>query len=208
MGALNGIRLREWYKDRESEDVVDVADRLGVPISETALINTDETRRLFRSAQADLGISLGNRYIARSVYSIPRFGMINVHGEVLPWFRGAQSIIWPIYEDISHTGFTIHQINENIDRGNILYQDIRPIQFHATLRQTVEMNLAINRTEIPKALCRVCEDHEALVRDAKKQKVVGRSYTTPSARQFLRMLLNHRKMYRRQVIEATADQSA
>ena len=60
--------------------------------------------------EADLGLALGNGFIGPSIFTIPCFGMVNIHSEMLPEFRGAQSFIWPIYEGVGWMGFTIHQI--------------------------------------------------------------------------------------------------
>ncbi|MCP4746254.1 MAG: hypothetical protein GY874_08950 [Desulfobacteraceae bacterium] len=151
LGTINGIKLRKWYYYNEADDIYSVSRACNVPISETNAINSDMTRDLFRSIKADLGLSLGNGYILESLFSIPKFGMINIHGELLPKFQGAQSIIWPIYEKSENTGFTIHQVNKKIDGGNILYQEKFPIAYYDTLRKTVEKNLLTARSRIPKA---------------------------------------------------------
>jgi methionyl-tRNA formyltransferase len=195
-GALNGLRLRGWYAHKGVEDIADVAGRHGVPLVETETVNSRGTRDAFGEADADLGLSLGNGYIESSVFTLPRHGMVNVHNELLPEFQGAQSIIWPIHEGVEETGFTIHQIDEHIDTGEILYQERLPIRFDPTLRETVERNLEESRARVPEAMRLVCEDYEQLKARAIRQKR-GKSYTTPTIRQFLRMRKNHAQMYRR-----------
>jgi methionyl-tRNA formyltransferase len=196
LGALNGLRLRRWYADTATEDIVSLAQRHEVPLLETRFINSEPTRALFRSLGADLGLSLGNPYIAPSVFSIPQYGMVNVHGELLPEFQGAQGIIWPLYEGSTETGFTIHQIDARIDTGDILFQKRIPILLRPTLRETVEETLRLMRDQVPAALASVCENYENLRTQARPQGP-GRSYTTPSFRQFSRMLRNHRALYAR-----------
>jgi methionyl-tRNA formyltransferase len=144
-------------------------------------------------ADADLGLSLGNGYIGERVFSIPRHGMINLHSEVLPAFQGASAVIWPIYENVAETGFTIHQVNRKIDEGDILLQEKWPIVFHDSLRKTVEANLVPGRERSPAAIVKVCTDYATLKQNAVKQ-TGGKSYTTPSFWQFLRMVRNHSRM--------------
>ncbi len=194
LGALNGIRLREWYCDKEVEDLADVCRKHQVELVETEFVNSEQTRNLFREVGPDLGLSLGNAYIGKSVYSIPRFGMINIHNEVLPRFQGAQSIIWPLYEGVAETGFTIHQIDAHIDTGEILFQQRLPIRFYSTLRETVEENLKTSWSQIPAAFSYVCENYEELSRKSMNQEI-SHSYTTPTFWQFLRMLRKHKEMY-------------
>ena len=196
LGALNGIRIRDWYADKEVNDIASLCQSFNVPLSETPCTNSDETRKLFREAKADLGLSLGNAYIAKSVFSIPRHGMVNIHMELLPDFQGAQSIIWPIYEGIEETGFTIHQIDNKIDTGDILYQSRYAIQFYPTLKETVEKNLLLTKSKIPEAFSYVCEHYENL-KDQSEAQERGKSYTTPTIWQFFRMARNCRAMYRR-----------
>jgi methionyl-tRNA formyltransferase len=192
-GALNGMRMRAWYAE-DVPHVRGVCNQLGVRLYEVDAINTDATRNLLKSANPDVALSLGNSYIAPSVFSIPRYGTLNIHTEVLPAFKGAQSIIWPIYEGIAETGFTIHSIDKGIDTGRILYQKRQPITFYPTLRETVERNLKVLRAEIPEALSYVCENLPRLMETAVAQ-IGGKSYTTPSLRQYLRMIRKHREMY-------------
>ncbi len=195
LGAINGVRMRAWYHDHDAEALAPLCRRLGVPLTETEFLNCDRTRELFRAANADLGLSLGNGYIAPSVFSIPRFGMINIHTEILPDFQGAQSIIWPIHEGRRETGFTIHQVAKRIDAGDILYQERYPIEFQPTLQATVERMMAVARARVPLAFSHVCEHYEELRAKATPQHG-GSSFTTPTYWQFRRMLRNHDRMLR------------
>jgi len=194
LGALNGIRLRDWYTDKEAEDICMLCDSMSIPISETEVINCEATRELFKEASADLGLSLGNGYIAKSVFSIPKYGMLNMHGEILPRYQGAQSIIWPIFDGLKETGFTIHQVDSHIDTGQILFQEKYPIAFFPTLRETVEKNVMTARGRVPAAFSYVCEHYEHLKDKAETQRT-GKSYTTPTFWQFLRIVKNHNMMY-------------
>ena len=195
LGALNGIRIRNWYTDKNTDNIYSICKYFNITLSEIPFINCDITRKLFIESNADLGLSLGNGYIPKSVFSIPKYGMINIHTEILPEFKGAQSIIWPIYERKKETGFTIHQINDKIDAGNILLQKRYPIQLCPTFRGTVEKNLQSMRIDIPEAFSYVCENYKSLKTGAIPQ-MSGNSYTTPSICQFIRMVRNHHAMYK------------
>lgn len=193
LGALNGVRMRSWYRDDATEDLESLCGRLDVPFVQTPYINCDDTIRVFREASADLGLSLGNGYIAEKVFSIPKHGMINLHSEVLPTFQGASSVIWPIHENVTETGFTIHQVNRVIDDGDILWVEKWPIVFGQTLEQTVRRNLDIGRERAPQAMVMVCRQYDDLRSRAVKQQG-GQSFTTPTFWQFLRMLQNHARL--------------
>lgn len=207
LGALNGIRIRPWYRDNETEDIINLCKSLSIPCTEVPFINCETSKALFRNAQADLGLSLGNGYIPQSIFSIPKHGMINIHTELLPQFQGAQSIIWPIFEKTTSTGFTIHQIDKSIDTGDILFQKLLPIQFYPSLRKTVEKNLQGILQEIPMAFAHVCAHYAALKAKAIPQ-IKGKTYTTPTFWQFLRMLKNHRILYKNAKAFARDDELA
>lgn len=193
LGAVNGIRLRSWYADGGVDDIRSVCKALGVECHATPMLNGSVTRDIFRGLNADLGLSLGNGYIHKSLFTLPRHGMINIHTEILPDYQGALSVIWPIYEGKRETGFTIHQIDSGIDTGAILYQERYPIAFSRKLRDTVETNIETGRNRIPKAFKYVCENYGSL-RAAARAQADGKSYTTPSFGQFVRMLRNHHAM--------------
>lgn len=195
LGALNGIRIRSWFADSRTGDIGELAAAHGVPLIESEVINSEKTRRIFRELDVELGLSLGNGYIASSVFTIPKRGMINVHGEILPAFRGAQPIIWPIHEGVGTTGYTIHMIDESIDHGAILRQRVFPIQLYPTLRETVEKTLETTRARMPEDLRAVVENFD-VVGTGRGPQGPGRSYTTPTLRQFLRMRRRHREMLR------------
>ena len=197
LGALNGVRMRPWFDSGDVEDVEELCSKLGVEFSLTSRTNCEKTSRLLSDSEAELGLSLGNGYLARSVFSVPRFGMINVHGEILPRFPGAQSVIWAIHEGCPVTGFTIHQINSKIDRGTILHQESWPIRYQASLLGTVKANLALLNERLPHAVSFVCENYGSLRNGIHSDGSYGRSYTTPSFREFCKMQRMNKRNYRK-----------
>lgn len=194
LGALNGVRIRPWFRSGKTEHVEALCDRLAVPFHRTTALNSDTTLELLKAAAADLGVSVGNGYIAKRVFSVPRFGMINFHGERLPEYQNAQSVIWPIHNMEVTTGLTIHEIDEKIDTGRILYKEEYPIEFHPSLEATVSTTTLKTANRVGSALRHVCENFDELRARAILQ-VNGRSYTTPSMGSFLRMVRNNRKLY-------------
>src|ERR1044072_8871428 len=113
-GAINGIRMRKWFNDQSPyipvTSVQTVCEENKIPFFTVDAINSEPTRQIIEQMKADLGISLGNSYIGSKIFSIPRFGMINIHHEILPDYQNAQSIIWSVYNRDSSTGYTIHRV--------------------------------------------------------------------------------------------------
>lgn len=193
LGAINGVRLRKWYHDDEVP-LGKLCKELSVPYFAGIRQNSIELQEKIRTLDVDLGLSLGNGFISPKTFTIPKFGMLNVHSEVLPQYQNAQSIIWPIYCNDPFTGFTIHEIERKIDGGRILYQKKVPIRFENTLEMTVRSNRKIVEDMIPAALAEVCAHFEAYRAKAVRQEG-GTSFTTPSIWSFLRMVRNNRRFY-------------
>ncbi|MEY4964887.1 MAG: hypothetical protein RL274_470 [Pseudomonadota bacterium] len=194
-GALNGIRMRRWYSGAPTPDIASVCARYGVPCFEVPHINSDETAQLLTRLQPDLGLSLGNSYISSRIFNLPKSGMINLHGERLPEYQNAQSVIWPIYHNETRTGLSIHQIDKGIDTGAILHREDFDIAFAPHMKDTVRGTIAITQARTPSAVQFVCENYAALAAKAAAQ-APGRVFTTPSIFQFARMAWNNRRLYR------------
>ena len=63
----------------------------------------------------------------KEVLGFPRYGCINIHGSLLPKYRGAAPIQWSVINGDAETGVTIMQMNEGVDTGDILLQRAIPI---------------------------------------------------------------------------------
>ena len=69
---------------------------------------------------ADLQIVVAFRMLPEIVWSMPRLGTINLHGSLLPDYRGAAPINWAIINGEKQTGVTTFRLKHEIDTGNIL----------------------------------------------------------------------------------------
>lgn len=76
-----------------------------------------------RALQADLQVVVAFRMLPEIVWDMPPMGTINVHGSLLPDYRGAAPINWAVINGESQTGVTTFQLQHAIDTGNILLQE-------------------------------------------------------------------------------------
>ena len=76
-----------------------------------------------RELNADLQIIVAFRMLPEQVWSMPRLGSVNLHGSLLPQYRGAAPINWAIINGEKHTGVTTFKLKHAIDTGNILLQE-------------------------------------------------------------------------------------
>src|SRR6185295_8951650 len=73
-----------------------------------------------RSLQADVQAVVAFRMLPEVVWSMPPLGTINVHGSLLPQYRGAAPINWAIMNGEKETGVTTFRLKHEIDTGNLL----------------------------------------------------------------------------------------
>jgi methionyl-tRNA formyltransferase len=71
----------------------------------------------------DLQVVVAFRMLPEKIWSFPPMGTLNVHGSLLPQYRGAAPINWAIMNGENETGVTTFQLQHAIDTGDILLQD-------------------------------------------------------------------------------------
>lgn len=71
---------------------------------------------------ADLQIVIAFRMLPESVWAMPRLGTFNVHGSLLPQYRGAAPIQWAVMNGESETGLTTFLLDHQMDTGAIIEQ--------------------------------------------------------------------------------------
>ena len=73
-----------------------------------------------KQLNADLYIVIAFRMLPPEVFEIPRFGTFNIHGSLLPNYRGAAPIHWAVINGETKTGVTSFFINHKMDEGDII----------------------------------------------------------------------------------------
>ena len=101
--------------------VKEAALRLNLSVQQPERIRRPEVVEQLKQQAPDLMVVVGyGQIIPQNVIDIPRFGIINVHGSLLPKYRGAGPIQWALANGESVTGVTTMQINAGLDTGNML----------------------------------------------------------------------------------------
>jgi len=81
-----------------------------------------------KNLQADLQIVVAFRMLPEVVWNMPPLGTINLHGSLLPQYRGAAPINWAVINGEKETGVTTFKLQHEIDTGDILLQESFPIE--------------------------------------------------------------------------------
>lgn len=98
-----------------------------LPILQPEKLKSIEFIEALRLLKADVQIVVAFRMLPEIVWNMPPLGTINVHGSLLPNYRGAAPINWAVINGEKETGVTTFKLKHEIDTGNILLQDKMPI---------------------------------------------------------------------------------
>ena len=72
------------------------------------------------------------KILPKEILDLPKYGCINVHGSLLPKYRGSAPIQWSVINGDTETGVTIMQMAQGVDTGDMLYQKAIPINIDDT----------------------------------------------------------------------------
>lgn len=103
------------------------AKTAGLPILQPEKLRDPAFLEQLASYQADLQVVVAFRMLPEVVWSMPTIGTFNLHGSLLPQYRGAAPINWAIINGETETGVTTFFIEKEIDTGQMIFQDHEPI---------------------------------------------------------------------------------
>jgi len=108
--------------------VKDYAVAQGIPVLQPTNLKSPEFLEELKSYNANLQIVVAFRMLPVAVWDMPEIGTFNLHGSLLPQYRGAAPINWAIINGEKETGVTTFFLKHEIDTGNIIFQDREPIE--------------------------------------------------------------------------------
>lgn len=98
-----------------------------LPVLQPERLKDEAFLEKLRSYKADLQVVVAFRMLPEAVWSMPRLGTFNIHGSLLPEYRGAAPINWAVMNGDTETGLTSFLLKHEIDTGNIILQERTPI---------------------------------------------------------------------------------
>ena len=95
----------------------------GIPVLQPERAKSDEFFEELQGFKPDMiTVAAYGKILPKRVLDLPKYGCINVHTSLLPKYRGAAPIQWPILNGDSETGATIMFMDEGCDTGDIIAQ--------------------------------------------------------------------------------------
>ncbi|WP_430812857.1 MULTISPECIES: methionyl-tRNA formyltransferase [unclassified Carboxylicivirga] len=98
-----------------------------IPVLQPEKLKNETFLEELKSLNADLQIIVAFRMLPEVVWNMPRLGSFNLHGSLLPQYRGAAPINWAVINGDKKTGVTTFFLQHEIDTGNIIFQSEMPI---------------------------------------------------------------------------------
>jgi methionyl-tRNA formyltransferase len=117
------VRVRRGKKVAASSAMREIAYEHGVPVFDPEDVNATEARARLAEFQPDLLVVCDyGQILAAGTLACARLGGINLHGSLLPSYRGAAPINWALYHGETRTGVTVIHMTPRVDAGPCIAQ--------------------------------------------------------------------------------------
>jgi methionyl-tRNA formyltransferase len=118
-----------------------IALQQDLPVWQPSRIKKDrETLDRLKKSAADAFVVVAyGQILSKEILEMPKLGCINVHGSILPKYRGAAPIQWSIRNGDRETGITTMLMNEGMDTGDMLLKTYTPISLLDNVQQIAEI---------------------------------------------------------------------
>ncbi|MCB2230853.1 methionyl-tRNA formyltransferase [bacterium] len=99
------------------------AERLGVPVFTPNTLKSRALHEALAELHPDLFVVIAFRILPESLFSLPRLGSVNIHGSLLPKYRGAAPINWALINGETETGLSSFLLKRDVDTGDVIAQE-------------------------------------------------------------------------------------
>ncbi|WP_405345833.1 methionyl-tRNA formyltransferase [Ruminococcus sp.] len=111
----------------------------GLTVYQPKSLRNDEAMELIKEIAPNcIVVAAYGKILPKAMLELPKYGCINVHGSLLPKYRGSAPIQWSVINGEKETGVTIMQMAEGVDTGDMLYQKAIPIGIDDTAESMFE----------------------------------------------------------------------
>lgn len=108
--------------------VKETAEALGIPVFQPRTLRDGQALALLKTLEFDLIVVVAyGKILPQEILDLPRLGCLNIHGSLLPRYRGASPIQWSIVCGETETGVTAMYMDAGMDTGDIIEMVTEPI---------------------------------------------------------------------------------
>ena len=131
-------RLKIGYSRGQYHSIPSAAAAHGVPCERVPKVNDEAFLQRLRDMKTDLVVSVSCPQVFRKpLITLPPLGCLNMHGALLPKYRGIAPSFWMMVNGESRAGVTIFFVNEDIDAGDVVEVEEFDIDPHETLHEFI-----------------------------------------------------------------------
>lgn len=122
----------------EAVSIENIVKKHNIPVLPFESVNTEDFKRYIKDHDVDLVVSIAaSEIFKKEILDLPKFGCINFHNAPLPDYRGMLPNFWQMYNDEDCSVLTVHTMTEDLDRGEIIYQQETRIQPEYSLEDLI-----------------------------------------------------------------------
>ena len=114
----------------------------GLPVLQPTDLKSLEFEVELRKYDADLYVVVAYSILPKNILAVTKFGAVNVHGSLLPKYRGAAPVQRAIADGLQETGVTVFRLDEKMDHGPILAQRTVAIDHQDTTASLLDKMVA------------------------------------------------------------------
>lgn len=115
------------------------AEKRGIPVYQPGTLRSDEAFEQLKALEPELIVVVAyGKLLPKAVLELPRYGCINVHGSLLPKYRGAAPIQWTVLNGDPVGGVTTMFMAEGLDTGDMLLKAETPVGKNETSSELYE----------------------------------------------------------------------
>lgn len=130
-------------KQRQTQAIQDFCRAQNIPYETVKTVNSKSAVAWLTALQPDLIFNQSHHIIQKRVLDVPRIGVLNRHGALLPDYRGRLSPFWQLVHCEENGGLTYHLMDEDIDSGAIVYQEAIPISQGETVHSLAKKGFVL-----------------------------------------------------------------
>ena len=130
-----------------------VAEEKGIKVYQPLKVRDEEFVKTLRAYNPDVIVVVAfGQIIPLSILKMPKYGCVNIHGSLLPKYRGAAPIQWAVLDGEKETGITTILMDEGIDTGDILLKKTIKIDTDETSGSLFDKLMALGAETILETL--------------------------------------------------------
>ena len=101
----------------------------GIEVLQPAKVREEEFIAKLKTYNAELiAVTAFGQILPEEILNMPKYGCINVHGSLLPKYRGAAPVQWAVIDGEKESGVTTMQMDEGLDTGDMLLKAVIPLE--------------------------------------------------------------------------------